>query len=637
MRNWIYLFIIFIFGIFVGILLPKKSHSENGLKSSLKEKTESNITLWTCSMHPQIRQSKPGKCPICFMDLIPVTNEPLRSDYDAVEILSSKEQKLAEIEVAPVEREFVEKQIRMVGKIDYDETRIAYITARMPGRIDKLYVNFTGISVRTGDKMAEYYSPDLLLAQRELLLAVKSISQQKEIKESFGYASGEDLLKAVKKKLELWGLTEENINSIIKKGEILDHLTLYSPISGIVIHKNALEGEYFKTGDKLFTIADLSKIWLKLDAYESDLEWLKYGQKVEFTTEAYPGKIFYGRISFISPFVDKNTRTVKIRVNADNSELKLKPEMLVRAIVKAEIAKGGKVIDSSLAGKWISPMHPEIIKDNPGKCDVCGMDLVKAESLGYVQTDTTERLAPLVIPASAPLITGKRAIVYVQSKPGTYVGREIVLGPKAENYYLVESGLKEGEIVVVNGNFKIDSALQILAKPSMMLPGEKTEGKEKGTDLFPQSDTKKIPEIFVKQLDMIYKPYFAIQLNLADDNYEGALKNAISIGEMLNHIEENELDSDITSKWKKNKAELEGVVEQMKKSGNINDFRLAFSNLSGIINNMFYNFGYSGKIFKFHCPMAFDNKGADWFQNTDELANPYFGKAMLKCGEKVEK
>jgi Cu(I)/Ag(I) efflux system membrane fusion protein len=169
--------------------------------------------------------------------------------------------------------------------------------------------------------------------------------------------------------------------------------------------------------------------------------------------------------------MDEKTRTVKVRVIAENADGSLKPGMFVRATVRPKVAAGGRVMDPRLSGKWISPMHPEVVKDGPGKCDVCGMDLVRAEELGY--TVAKDQEAPLVIPASAPLITGKRAVVYVKV-PGTerptFEGREISLGPRAGDHYTVRSGLKEGELVVVKGNFKIDSALQIEAKPSMMSP-----------------------------------------------------------------------------------------------------------------------------------------------------------------------
>jgi Cu(I)/Ag(I) efflux system membrane fusion protein len=244
-------------------------------------------------------------------------------------------------------------------------------------------------------------------------------------------------------------------------------------MGGTVIARNGQEGMYVETGTPIYTIADLSRMWVLLDAYESDLPWLKYGERVTFTTEAFPGETFEGRIAFIDPFVDPRTRTVNVRVNVENPDGKLKADMFVRATAHPKVAQGGRVMDPALAGKWISPMHPEIVKDGPGTCDVCGMALVPAEELGYVSVEADAEAQPLVIPASAALVTGKRAVVYVEvpdTERPTYEGREVVLGPRAGDHYIVRAGVEEGDRVVTAGNFKIDSALQIQAKPSMMTP-----------------------------------------------------------------------------------------------------------------------------------------------------------------------
>jgi len=429
------------------------------------------VTMWTCSMHPQIRQPKPGKCPICFMDLVPVITEA--GEIGERQISFSQEAiKLMEIDTSIVQRKFVTAEIRMVGKIDYDETRVKYITAWVPGRIDRLYVDYTGVTVNKGDHMVYLYSPELLSAQAELLQAAKAAANIRAGVSELISRSILATLEAARGKLRLLGLTQEQIAEIEETGQPDDHLTIYAPIGGVVIHRNATEGMYVQTGTKIYTIADLSQLWVKLDAYESDMMWVRYGQEVEFFTESYPGEVFKGTISFIDPVLNARTRTVKLRVNVANPDGKLKPEMFVRAVVRAKVAQGGRVMAKAMVGKWICPMHPDVVKDTMGSCDICGMDLVTTESLGYVKVDAP-KVAPLVIPASAPLITGKRAVVYVQlpkTEAPTYEGREVVLGPRAGDYYLVKEGLAEGEIVVTNGNFKIDSALQIQAKPSMMSP-----------------------------------------------------------------------------------------------------------------------------------------------------------------------
>ena len=444
--------IAFILGYIVSSLTHKPSSGPEDKYSGKQAVSQK----WTCSMHPEIIRDKPGRCPKCGMDLIPLTISSAAEIGPRELVISEEAAKLMEIATSVVRRKFVTNEIRMVGKIDYDETRVKNITAYVPGRIDRLYVDFTGITVNKGDHMVYLYSPELISAQRELLLP--------------------SLKEAAREKLRLLGLDAKQIENIETSGKTQTHITINSPMGGIVIHKNATEGMYVDTGTPIYTVADLSRLWVKLDAYESDLLWIRYGQEVEFTTQAYPGQVFKGTISFIDPVLNDKTRTVKVRVNVDNSQGKLKPQMFVRAIVRSKIAAGGRVMAAELAGKWICPMHPDVVKTQAGSCDICGMDLVTTESLGYVKADTPEK-APLVIPVSAPLITGKRAVVYVQvpntEKP-TYEGREIVLGPRAGDYYIVESGLQEGEIVVTNGNFKIDSAMQIQAKPSMMNPqGEK--------------------------------------------------------------------------------------------------------------------------------------------------------------------
>ena len=451
----------------------QKEHVHETDSGDSGKETESG-EIWTCSMHPQIRQPKPGKCPICGMTLIPV-----KSDSDAKSgprelTLSENAQKLAAIQVAPVERKTVKNEIRMVGKVDYDETRLSTITAWVPGRLDRLYVDYTGVPVQKGDHLVYIYSPDILTAQEELLQAIQTVKDLEKSDVSIIRQTASATVEATREKLRLWGLTSEQIKTIERSGKPTDHITIYAPIGGIVIHKNAVEGIYVQTGTKIYTIADLTQVWVKLDAYESDLSWLRYGQEVEFYTEAYPNETFIGRIAFIDPVLNEKSRTIKVRVNVPNTEGKLKPNMFVRALVRSSIAEGGKIVDRSLAGKWVSPMHPEIIKDAPGLCDICSMPLVKAESLGFVTKKKIKTEAPLVIPVPAPLITGTRAVVYVQSPtdPSRFKGRVIKLGTRAGNYYIVDDGLEEGEMVVTNGNFKIDSALQIQAKPSMMSPAE---------------------------------------------------------------------------------------------------------------------------------------------------------------------
>jgi len=479
-RGPIRLVILFIFvvGIAVGYWIgnrPSESTPEAGSEHATHgQETEKKTQFWTCAMHPQIRQPQPGKCPLCGMELIPVSEDSGSEMAGLRQYRTSEAAKqLMNIETSFVERKFVTKEVRMVGKADYDETRLSYITAWIPGRIDRLYVDFTGIDVREGDHMVYLYSPELLTAQEELRRTAQALKDMRPGAPEVLRETAKATVDAAKDKLRRWGLTDEQIADAEAHGISSDHATIYAPISGTVIHRNGQEGMYVQEGTRIYTLADLSSVWIKLDAYESDLPWLHYGQRVTFTTEAYPGEEFEGRISFIDPVLGPLTRTVKVRVNVSNPDGRLKPEMFVRSVVRAQVATGGRVMDPSLAGKWICPMHPEVIKNGPGTCDVCEMQLAKAEDMGYVSAQPKDEDMPLVIPASAVLVTGTRAIVYLElpnEDVPTYEGREIVLGPRAGEYYLVRAGLNEGDRVVTRGNFKIDSALQILAKPSMMTP-----------------------------------------------------------------------------------------------------------------------------------------------------------------------
>jgi len=430
------------------------------------------VTEWTCAMHPQIRKPTPGLCPICGMKLIPASGGTAGEGMRTLTI-SPQAAMLLDIQTMPVERKFVEVTVSMVGKIDYDETRLGYLTAYVGGRLDRLFVDYTGVTVKQGDHMVELYSPELLAAQEELLQAIQAVKSLKQSDISIMRETAQATVVASREKLRLWGLTKEQIAALEQRGKPQDNVVINSPLSGIVIHKNAQEGMYVQTGTRIYTIADLTQLWVKFDAYESDLIWLRYGQSVTFTTEAYPGEVFRGQIAFIDPVLDDVRRTAKVRVNVSNENGRLKPGMFARGIVKARVASGGRIVDESLAGKWISPMHPEIIKDKPGLCDKCGMPLVRIEELGYVSPSDEPTVKPLVIPTSAVLTTGTRAIVYVKvpgAEQPTFEGREIVLGPRAGDHYIVYSNLREGELVVTNGSFKLDSELQLRAKPSMMTP-----------------------------------------------------------------------------------------------------------------------------------------------------------------------
>ncbi|MBN1804794.1 MAG: efflux RND transporter periplasmic adaptor subunit [Sedimentisphaerales bacterium] len=623
-KTVILMVITFFAGYFVHSLMQRSSSNQEYIHLD-EHSTEKAPTTWTCSMHPQIRRPKPGKCPLCFMDLIPVVAE--EGTLGERQIAFSQEAiKLMEVQTTSVERKFVEAEIRMVGKVDYDETRVKNITAWVPGRIDRLYVDFTGITIKKGDHMVDLYSPELISAQAELLQALKAAgsigSNSSDLMKRTTFAT----LEAARDKLQLLGLARTQIDKIESAGEPVTHITIYSPMGGIVINKQATEGMYVNTGTPIYTLADLSHLWIKLDAYESDLPWIRYGQEVEFSTEAYPGEIFKGKISFRDPILNTKTRTVKVRVNVDNTDGKLKPGMFVRGVLRAKIAQGGAVMDPSLAGKWICPMHPSVVKDQPGICDICEMNLVTTESLFTTANEPNE--PPLVIPATAPLITGKRAVVYVKipdtEKP-TFEGREVVLGPRAGDYYLVKEGLSEGDIVVTNGNFKIDSALQIQARPSMM-------SADSSGEIFD------VPDEYRKQIWVVVEKYLSLHEALASDDKDKASKAADNALQTLNAVEMGLLTGNAHDVWMTNSTKMKDALETIKQARAIESMREAFEKLSIELIAIVGQFAVQSDktLYRIHCPMAFNNKGADWLQMDKDIRNPYFGASMYKCGQVTE-
>ena len=631
------LVVVFIAGYLVG---GKAGNGAVTPDSAAPETSETaQATVWTCSMHPRIRQPEPGKCPICGMDLIPLKETDQEEIGPRQLQLSETARKLADVQTDPVERRPVTRDVRMVGKIDYDETRLAYITAWVPGRLDRLFVDYTGVPVKKGEHMVSIYSPEILTAQEELIQALQTVRNLEKSDVGIVRRTARATVEAAREKLRLWGLTSEQIDQIETSGNPSDHITIYAPTGGIVVHKNAVEGMYVQTGTRIYTIADLSKLWVKLDAYESDLKWLRYGQKVVLTTEAYPGETFSGRISFIDPVLTGKTRTVKVRVNVDNADGRLKPEMFVRARVHATLAGGGKVVADKLAGKWIGPMHPSVIRDEPGKCPICGMPLVRSESLGYAEASDVPTEAPLVIPATAPLLTGERAVAYVKvpGRDGVFEGRELVLGPRAGNLYVVESGLEEGDLVVTSGNFKIDSAMQIMAKPSMMSPsdaGGPGESAQAGSEE-PEAQGLTVPATFTSQLKPVFHAYLHIQTHLAEDNLADARTAARRLEVQLDNVDMSLLGHDAHRVWMKLLKEIRTSSREVAEAEDIATARAVFAQLSESLMAVARRFGtgLGQPIHVMHCPMAFNNRGADWLQLSKNLENPYYGDAMLRCGE----
>lgn len=622
-------------------------------------------TDWTCSMHPEIHRSEPGQCPICGMELIPAVapaaskqrtekyacammcippvDHPGKCPVCGMEMvavdteesgdgadprsitLSARARQLAAVEVAPVERRRAVVDLRLFGKIDLDETRVRMISARVAGRLDRLFVDYTGVRVKRGDHLISLYSPELLTAQEELLQAVRGVEESKTIGIGALRDAALQAIEVARSKMLLWGLTPEQLKEIEDRGTPSDHITIFAPIGGVVLEKEAVEGMYVEMGEKLFSIADLSVVWAKLEAYESDLPFIRYGQEVEFTADGIPGETFTGRIAFVDPRVDPKTRTARVRVNVANPSGRFLPDMFVRGHVQVEIGENGAIYSSQLAGKWISPMHPEIVKDAPGTCDVCGMALVTAESLGYVSVEASAPMT-LVVPRTAVLRTGQRAIVYVEGENGSFASREIELGPRAGDSYIVRNGLAEGDRVAVHGALRLDSAAQIQSRPSMMQPSESGASASEKVERIPLTSTER------GTLSQALNDYVRLHDALAHDRFENALAIA---SEFRGHIAEWKGErAPQTPAWKERAEKIQRSLEAIANAKRIQDVRTHFQPLSNELIRSVRSFGVTGAtaFHLYHCPMAFDNRGADWLQNKTGLENPYFGAEMFTCG-----
>ncbi|WP_430815658.1 efflux RND transporter periplasmic adaptor subunit [Carboxylicivirga sp. RSCT41] len=411
---------VLIVGLAIGWIISPSGNTNGAGDEHAGHNHEEEATTWTCSMHPQIKQDKFGLCPICAMDLIPLSSMGGGENADPNEIVMSESAaKLAEIQTSVVALGEPNKSIYMQGKLHVDERRIAELTARFGGRIEELFVNFTGQEVRKGQKLATIYSPNLVSAQRELIEA-------SEFK-----ADNPSLYKASRAKLKSWGLTERQVDKIEASGEPEVNFNVLSPITGTVTMRHVALGDYVKEGTALFKVADLTKLWALFDAYETDLPWIKIGDKLNFSLRALPGEEFKTKVTYVDPFIDAKTRVAKVRAEIGNKELRLKPEMFASGVLESKIANEQKAV---------------------------------------------------IIPKSAVMWTGKRAVVYTkveERESPTFLYREIVLGPEAGAFYVVKEGLEPGEEIATNGVFKIDAAAQLVGLPSMMnAPDSKNLKKE---------------------------------------------------------------------------------------------------------------------------------------------------------------
>lgn len=518
-------------------------------------------TIYTCSMHPQIRQNEPGQCPLCGMALTPVSSGSGDSSPFILEI-TPEAVALSNVQLTRVKSGAGTGKLTLTGKIQTNEQRVKSLTANFAGRVDQLFVNFTGQEVRRGEKLATLYSPELVNAQKELLETAKIKERQPA------------LYQAAKEKLRLWKISDDQIDRIEQSGQIQTQFDVHADVAGVVTVRNVAVGDFVNRGSVLFEIVDLSTVWVILDAYESDLGVIRKGDDLSFLVSAYPGREFKAKVTYIDPVLNPDTRTVGVRAETANRNFELKPEMFVSAIIStAQSAQTG-----------------------------------------------------LMVPKTSILWTGPRSVVYVQvgnREAPAFEMREIELGARVGDDYLVLSGVEEGEQVVSNGVFAIDAAAQLSGNYSMMMR--------------PQVKTIEVSEEFKKQLTALIQSYLPIKDALVQTNSQ-ATRQAINPAKAsLVKVDAKLLDGKAGEIWSKLLSPIQGSLDKIANTSDVEEQRKHFEILSDNLIDAVEYFGVvENTIYRQYCPMAFRDQGAYWLSAEKEIRNPYFGDMMLTCGEVKE-
>ena len=600
-KNYIIGIGILILGIILGNVFSGDKN-ENTYKEGKHEYVQDPVTkFWTCSMHPQIKMQKPGNCPVCGMDLIPLDKaNNLGNNIASNEIVMTEEAvQLANIQTSKVVISNAKKEVRLLGTVKPDERRQYSQVSHIPGRIEKLYLNFTGEKVRKGQRIVRLYSPELISAQKELFEAMKS----KDI-----YPQ---LFKASRNKLKLWKLTDAQIDAIVNSGKVQEQIDILSDYSGYVMKRNVELGDHVMEGMKLFEIANIDVVWIMFEAYEADIPWVHIGDAVEFILQAMPGKTYQGKVTYIDPFISANTRVAKVRVEVKNPKHKLLPEMYANGIIKAKL---------------------------------------------------TNTKNALIIPKSAVLWTGKRVVTYVKVPREniiSFVYREVILGANLGDFYIVEKGLEEGEEIATNGVFRIDASAQLLGQKSMMNPegGKMNSGGHKGMDKGGGNDYNgemkskseenmrgmiiidktKIDKEFKKQLGVVIADYISLKDALVNENANQAIVQVAKMQKSINKVDMLLLLEDAHNIWMKALKPINKNMETIKINKNIEvqrkEFGLLSKKLSDAIDVLGVETIKGETLYLEYCQMADNNIGGFWLSYDKEIRNPFFGKKMMNCGE----
>ncbi|WP_411767808.1 efflux RND transporter periplasmic adaptor subunit [Winogradskyella sp. A3E31] len=554
-------------GLLLGWLLfggsSKKETSQNqGVEAETNQ-------MWTCSMHPQIMQPEAGDCPICGMDLIPAESgsDGLMADQFK---LTENAMALANIQTTIVGKGNVDgNTIKLSGKIAENEEANAVQVSYFSGRIERLNVSFTGEEVRKGQLLATIYSPELYAAQQELITAASLKESQPA------------LYKAVRNKLKLWKLSENQINQIEETGKVKENFPVYATVSGTVTEKLVEQGDYVKQGQPLLKIANLNTVWGNFDVYEHQIDRFKKGQEVMITSNAYPNKEYKGKVDFIDPVLNTKTRTVTLRVVLNNKDDVFKPGMFVTATIEGS---------------------------------------------------TTNNMEVLTIPASAVLWTGERSVVYLKTNADqpVFEMREVKLGNQIGNQYEVLDGVFNGNEIVTNGTFTVDAAAQLNGKKSMMnKDGGKVMTGHEGHTM--EMETMKID--FNSTLEKSFQPVIDVYIELKDaltqSNLVLASNKSEAFREALEAIPTTDRE-EANNYWSILHKTSKGINENVSIEHQREQFQIISDNLIAMVKNFDK---VDDKLFVQFCPMADNNNGAYWLSKEEKVINPYFGDAMLTCGE----
>jgi Cu(I)/Ag(I) efflux system membrane fusion protein len=516
--------------------------------------------------------------------------------------------------------------------IAVDESRQATIAAYIDGRLERLFADYTGVDIAVGTHLAVVYSPQLYAAQvnyleaRRVAAASSALPAVRQAQEAMAANT--------RHYLQELGMTEGQIGQLDREGKAESRLTIYAKQGGTVIEKLAIEGNYIKAGDPIYRIAELSTVWLMLKLFPEDATRIRFGQRVEAIVQSLPGQAFPGRVAFIDRTVDSKTRTVGVRVELPNDQRLLRPGDYAEARINLPIGPQGQVYDADLAGKWISPMHPQIIRDEAGQCPICGMDLVPTSQYGFADAPLPQPES-ITVPRSAVLLAGGNSVVYVETKPGRFEIRPVTVGPILQDKIIILEGLKAGENVATAGNFLIDSQMQLAGKPSLIDPARAiAKAKErKGPLQFDQIVIQPLGGRSGQTLEQLYAAYFEVQQALAGDKTPPT-SAAATLYDSASKLAEDKALPESASKLAREVAATSEYLHHMDLAGARNAFK-PISHAVVTLATQIRGEASQNAFTHFFCPMVAGG-GGDWLQPGGKLHNPYFGSEMPECGSKVQ-